>query len=752
MMPKIYGAIENLVAQGAPTQYIPYALISAGWPPALVNQAVDAWLTAHGRSLHKTEFKQWLKKYYRMALPAVFVVVFINLIADGIALLKPWPLKILADSAFGSIPAWGPLEPYTHTPTLILIVSLISIALFILGALFGYIQDFLLLKIGFWLNRGIKAESLNHILHLPLFHQERLAKGDYVYRQNIVTNSLSDLVLASTSSIIGSVVMIIAIIVIMLQFNVALTLFTIILIPLLFLTMKLVGPKLGKYNQALTELASDTAAKVTESVDNAETVQAFTLEKKQLYNINKLWEVGYLFTRKSLFWGKILEDGNGLLVILATSAVMYFGGTAALNGTMSFGDLLVFMTYMGYLLSPVQNLVEQITSRNKKLIDVHRVYEVLSDHEGVENLRSNMHLPQNITGAIHFQNVSYSYNNNLVLNKVNLTINPGEKVALIGPSGGGKSTILKLVPLFIEPNQGRILLDDHDTQSVSLHELRKNIAWVSQTPQLFDGTILDNLFDADIDRDIATDEVMQAIEIANVNEFAERLPLGLETPTGENGGSLSGGQRQRVAIARSLLRDAPIICLDEPTAALDAKSENYIKDSLSQMITGKTVLMVTHRKALLELMDTIYVLENSNLTNVNELGGLDSYLAKLEGLELGIDKDVDAPGLNVAEHAINMPEQNMAMGMAVSPDTFKTTNTYQANVIDANSTLIPPSESFFYPNSIYNNQDSVDGSGYFNDSQPQHTQESQQLIDEQLQKDNEKNQDDDGTLYIHKKD
>jgi ABC-type bacteriocin/lantibiotic exporter with double-glycine peptidase domain len=754
MMPKIYGAIENLVAQGAPTQYIPYALISAGWPPSLVNQAVDAWLTAHGRSLHKTEFRQWLKKYYRMALPAVVVVVFINLIADGIALLKPWPLKILADSAFGTITAPGFLAPYTHTPTLILYVSLFSIGLFILGALFGYIQDFLLLKIGFWLNRGIKAESLNHILHLPLFHQERLAKGDYVYRQNIVTNSLSDLVLASTSSIIGSVFMIFAIVVIMMKFSVSLTLFTLVLIPLLFLTMKLVGPKLGKYNQALTELASDTAAKVTESVDNAETVQAFTLERKQLHNINRLWEVGYEFTRKSMFWGKILEDGNGLLVILATSAVMYFGGTAALNGTISFGDLLVFMTYMGYLLSPVQNLVEQITSRNKKLIDVHRVYEVLSDHEGVENLRSEMHLPQKITGAIQFQNVSYAYNNSLVLDKVNLTINPGEKVALIGPSGGGKSTILKLVPLFIEPNQGRITVDDHDTQSVSLHELRKNIAWVSQTPQLFDGTILDNLFDADIDRELATEEVMQAIEIANVNEFAERLPLGLETPTGENGGSLSGGQRQRVAIARSLLRNAPIICLDEPTAALDAKSENYIKDSLSQMITGKTVLMVTHRKALLELMDTIYVLENSNLTNVNELGGLDAYLAKLEGLELGTDKDVDAPGLNVAEHAINIPEQTMAMGMAVSPDTFKTANFNQVTTFDANSTLTMPAESFFYPNldSNYKGQGIVNDSTYSSKNQPQNPQESQQLIDEQLRKDDDKNQDDDGTLYIHKND
>lgn len=639
MMPKLYESIEILVAQGTPTQYIPYMLIKAGWPEDLVNQAVGAWMTSHGRSLNKTEFKEWVKKYHRIALPAVIVVVIINLIADCITLLKPWPLKILADSAFGNIPAPGPLEPYTHTTTLILLVSCASVALFILGALFGFIQDFLLLKIGFWLNRSIKAESLNHILHLPLFHQERLAKGDYVYRQNIVTNSLSDLVLASTSSIIGSGIMIVAIIIIMMSFSVSLTVFTIVLIPLLFLTMKLVGPKMGRYNQALTELASDTAAKVTESVDNAETVQAFTLESKQLAHINELWNVGYLFTKKSMFWGKILEDGNGLLVILATSGVMYFGGSAALQGKISFGDLLVFMTYMGYLLSPVQNMVQQITTRNKKLIDVHRVYEVLSDHEGIEDLRKDNHLPPYIQGQIVFENVSYSYKDNVALQDINLSIRAGEKVAIIGPSGSGKSTLLKLIPLFVEPDRGRIRIDNFDTQSVSLHDLRRKIAWVSQSPQLFDGTILDNLYDADTQRKINSDEIMQAIDIANVTEFAVKLPMGLQTPTGENGGSLSGGQRQRVAIARSLLRDAPILCLDEPTAALDAKSENFIKDSLSKMIKGKTVVMVTHRKALLALMDTIYVLENNIITNVNDLGGLDKYLARLDGLELGPSDD-----------------------------------------------------------------------------------------------------------------
>jgi ABC-type bacteriocin/lantibiotic exporter with double-glycine peptidase domain len=312
---------------------------------------------------------------------------------------------------------------------------------------------------------------------------------------------------------------------------------------------------------------------------------------------------------------------------------MYLGGSAALRGEISLGELLIFMTYMGYLLSPVENLVEQITSRNQKLIDVNRIYEVLADHEGIEYLRSDIHMPAKIVGQIEFQNVSYSYDDNVVFSNLNLVIQPGQKAAIIGPSGGGKSTIMKLLPLFVEPAGGRVLIDNVDIQSVSLKELRQHIAWVSQTPQLFDGTIIDNLTDGDAYREVSNEEIMHAIDTANVSEFAAKLPLGLASPAGENGGSLSGGQRQRVSIARALVKDAPIVCLDEPTAALDAKSENLIRDSLLEMIKGKTVLMVTHRKALLALMDIVYVLDSGTLTDVNELGGLDAYLAKLEGIE-----------------------------------------------------------------------------------------------------------------------
>jgi ABC-type lipoprotein export system ATPase subunit len=166
---------------------------------------------------------------------------------------------------------------------------------------------------------------------------------------------------------------------------------------------------------------------------------------------------------------------------------------------------------------------------------------------------------------------------------------------------------------------------------VSMNDLRRRIGWVGQTPQLFTGSIADNLYDGDIYRQVSADELRHAIDVANVSEFAIKLPLGINSPVGENGSSLSGGQRQRVSIARALIKNAPILCLDEPTAALDAKSENYVRDSLAEIIGDKTVMMVTHRRSLLALMDTIYVLENGTLTNVNELGGLDYYLQVLEG-------------------------------------------------------------------------------------------------------------------------
>jgi ABC-type bacteriocin/lantibiotic exporter with double-glycine peptidase domain len=254
---------------------------------------------------------------------------------------------------------------------------------------------------------------------------------------------------------------------------------------------------------------------------------------------------------------------------------------------------------------------------------------VLSDHEAIEYARQDRHLPV-VKGKIDFQNISYSRGDTIILRNSSLSINPGEKIGIIGPSGSGKTTLLRLLDLYIEPDAGRILLDGIDIQTVSLAELRRSIAWVSQTPELFAESIIDNMRDGDISRVITPEELTWASRSANVDEFLGALPMGMDTKVAENSASLSGGQKQRIAIARALLKRAPIICMDEPTSALDNKSEKLILQSIGQMIENKTVLLATHRLPLLNLMDTIYVLKDHRFINVNQLGGLDAYMFQLE--------------------------------------------------------------------------------------------------------------------------
>ena len=626
---RLISAIEEGVSKGAPIDFISYSLVRAGWPTQMVNEAVDTWLRENGRTHKTTEFKEWLKKYYSQAKPAIALMVILNTIASAIALLQPWPLKILADSVFGNIPAPGVLSNFTHTPTLIIIVSMMTLFIFLLSSAFGVLKDYLLLRIGFWLNRSIKVEAFRHILHLPLYHEGRLPKGDYIYRQNEVTNSLSDLILNSTSQIIGAIIMIVGVTTIMLLLNAKLTLITLVVIPFLIFSVWLFGPIMSKFGNALTKLFSKTSTLIAESIDNAEMVQAFTLQERQVQKLKDLWMQTYVISKKGLLWGKAFQFSNGLVVILGTSLVIYFGGTEALNGHFSLGSLLIFMTYLGYLISPIQDITSQITIRRQKLVNVRRVYEVLSDHEGVENLRADKHM-DHVKGKIQFQNVSYGYKDVKVLDQVTITIEPGQKVGIIGPSGTGKSTLMRLLDLYIEPTVGRILIDGQDIQTVSLQDLRKNIAWISQSPQLFATSILENMQDGDINRAMTAQELYWASQAANITEFVGKLPMGMNSIAGEGGSSLSGGQRQRISIARALLKNAPIICMDEPTSALDDKSEKLILDSIGSLIQNKTVLLVTHRIPLLSLMDKIFVLKDGHLVDVSHYGGLEQYLYQMQ--------------------------------------------------------------------------------------------------------------------------
>jgi ATP-binding cassette subfamily B protein len=626
---RLFSAIEEGVSKGVPMEFIGYSLTRAGWPKAMVDDTMAKWGTENGRNQKTTDFKVWLKKYYAQAKPAMILMVLLNTVSSAISLLQPWPTALLANSVFGNTPAPGFLRQYTHTPKLILIVALMTLSIYVVGYIFNVFKDYSLLRIGYWLNRSIKEESFRHILHLPLYHEQRLPKGDYIYRQNEVTNSLSDLVLNSTSEIIGSIILVIGVIAIMLFLNAPLTIVVIVVIPFLIISIRIFGPILSKWGQAMVILQSDTATLIAESIDNTETVQAFSLEERQVHKLKDLWMQVYQVARKGLLWSKLFGFLNGLVVVLGTSTVIYVGGTEALKGKFTLGALLIFMTYMGYVISPIQDITSQITIRRQKLVNVRRVYQVLGDHEGIEYIRQDKHLPA-IKGRIDFQNVTLKHGDSTILNQMSMTVQPGEKVGIIGPSGSGKTTILRLLDLYLEPNAGRILIDGIDIQSVSLQDLRRTIAWISQSPELFAESIIDNMRDGDIYRNVSNDDIAWAAQAANVSEFVTNLPMGFATRVSESSSSLSGGQKHRIAIARALLKQAPVICMDEPTSALDIKSEKLILASMGQLIQNKTVLLATHRLPLLNLMNTVYVLQEGKLINVNVFGGVEKYVREME--------------------------------------------------------------------------------------------------------------------------
>lgn len=631
MAPKIYEFIDRAVAKGVSPDEAARMMIQQGWPEQLVNQVSSSWKVSNGRQHNVTNFNTWYLKYNRQALPYVIAISISCFFVAIITLLKPWPTKIMVDSVFSKIPAPGPLEQYTGTSQLIMITALLTITIFALGTVFNMIRDFLLIKYSYLITKAVRQETFRHILNIPA-NKGNFSKGDYIHRQNNLTGSVADYALSSRVGIIQSAITVVLIIIVMLALNPLLTVVILFLVPIVFAVTWLVTPKVGAFGKQYTQNSIAISSIVTESIDNAETIQSFDMANRQVDRTTKLWDENFGLMKKSMFTGRAFHFTNNLSVILSIAIVMYLGGVSALNGTITLGELLIFMTYLGYLLGPVQNIANQFTVRRQRKLDAMRVHQTLQDHEGIEASWENRHFPYK-EGRISFQNVSYSYGDFKVIDDINLDIQPGQKIGIIGPSGTGKSTLLKLLSLFIEPNSGKINIDDIDIQSISLKELRSKIALVNQSPQLFNTSLIENVLDGSPNHVLTREDLDYLLEITGINELAKHLPDGVNTRAGEGGNNLSGGQKQRVALARALAKQTQILCLDEPTASLDSNSELQIKNALKQVITKKTVILVSHRRSLLELMDTILVLENGKLTDVNKLGGLDKYLAKMNDTE-----------------------------------------------------------------------------------------------------------------------
>ena len=296
-----------------------------------------------------------------------------------------------------------------------------------------------------------------------------------------------------------------------------------------------------------------------------------------------------------------------IVVAICTAIVLWRGTALIIAGTMTAGALTVYLAYLAKFFKPVKDLATMTSAMAQTTVALERIQKILSADHIIRECQDAAD-PGRVKGAIAFENVAFGYDDETqVLRDVSFKIEPGQVVGIVGPTGSGKSTVLSLLPRFYDPSGGRILIDGADVATFKLNSLRAQVGFVLQETVLFRGTIRENIA---YGRPGATDEeVLAAAKVANADEFIGRMPHGYDTVVGERGDTLSGGQRQRIGIARAVIRNSPIMILDEPTAALDTESEHLVIDALRELMKGRTVIMIAHRLSTISHADKIVVLK-----------------------------------------------------------------------------------------------------------------------------------------------
>jgi ATP-binding cassette, subfamily B, bacterial len=300
----------------------------------------------------------------------------------------------------------------------------------------------------------------------------------------------------------------------------------------------------------------------------------------------------------------------GLATAIGTAAVLWIGANHALDGAVTIGTIIVFLTYLSSLYGPLEDLMSTSTTLQEAAGSARRVTEILDAEPEVEDKPGALRL-RRARGEVRLEGVSFAYEQEPVLEEIELEAKPGEAVAIVGPTGAGKTTLVSLVPRFFDPVAGRVTLDGHDLRDLQLRSLREQVALVLQESFLFPVSLAENI--AYGRPQASRHEIEQAARAANAHEFISALPQGYQTPVGERGATLSGGERQRIAIARALLKDAPILILDEPTSALDAETERDLLAALERLMAGRTTFVIAHRLSTVRRADRIYVLEDGRI-------------------------------------------------------------------------------------------------------------------------------------------
>lgn len=562
-----------------------------------------------------------LLKYARSYKKGISLILMLMISGILFDLLMPWPLKLILDYVITGeeLPGYA-LWLYNFPGiesalSLIVILAFSTVVLFLLSKTVTIFKVYIKEGVGNRLMYDLGAQLFYRIQRLSLRFHGKQQSGDLVQRITKDSTCVRDLVIGMLLPLLSSVLMLVGMFTVMWRLDRELTLLALIIVPCMGFLIKYFTSRITERSYEEYSVEGKLLAQAEQILSGLPVVQAYGREgfEDKRYRLISMRAVkAKLRTVVSQLQFSL---GVGTLIAIGTAITMGFGGYRVLQGDLTVGSLLVFLSYLSSLYVPVESLAKLTTGYASAAAGARRIYEILSADEYVSehpDAQPLMSKTKSNGMLVRAENVTFGYeNNNPVLQNVSFELLPGEKAALVGRTGAGKSTLISLLTRFYDPWDGRITFDGVDIREVSLQSLRSNISIVLQDPFLLPITVAENI---SYGRPGAGEhEIVEAAQAAYAHEFIEKLPQGYHTVIGERGSTLSGGERQRLTIARAFLKDAPVLILDEPTSALDAGTEAKILDAMERLMRNRTTFIITHRMSMLQRVDKIFELENGKL-------------------------------------------------------------------------------------------------------------------------------------------
>ena len=552
-----------------------------------------------------------LRPHWKTLLVALLAVVGETL-AD---VLEPWPLKIVVDNILQGkrLPRLldaAVVGAFGSSQSALLKFALAMVVLIaIVGGIGAYVEKYLTTSVSQWIAHDLRLLLYQRIQRLSLADHGKSRAGDLISRVTKDIDDVQDFIDTALIGIAVNVLTLVGMIGVMLYVNWRFTLIGLSVAPVLFVFVYFYSRKIKEASRTVKRKESDLMSGVAEVFNSIQVVQAFARED---YEDRRFTSESRENVRAGLQARSVkakLSPMVDVIVAIGTCLVLGYGVTLVSAGELSTGVLIVFLMYLKKSYKPIKDLSKIANTLSKTAVSYERIQEVLGTESAIADMPGARTAPP-FKGTIEFDRVTFGYEKDAcVLRDVSLRVEAGQVAAIVGPSGMGKSTIASLVPRFFDPIAGAVTIDGADVRTLTLKSLRDQISFVLQDSLLFRGTIWENI--AYGKPTAAPEDTIRAAQLANAHEFILNLPYGYATMVGERGSTLSGGQRRRIAIARAIVRDTPILILDEPTTGLDAASERAVVEAVERLMKGRTCLIIAHHLETIRRADVIFVVKDA---------------------------------------------------------------------------------------------------------------------------------------------